>query len=356
VWDGDQVLYEIRAQGKDSTPGFTLEDDNASNGTLDNNLYGRVGYTHGAGLDVPLTVYRLNLNGYSGTVMLVPHANWHGDFIDGTLLDGTRCTQSGNCPTLDWPGGWWMVDGNRNSPPPTPVWFGSLVGGKRDASGLQYLRNRYYDPRSGRFTQEDPIGLAGGLNLYGFAGGDPVNLSDPFGLCPPCVGLVDPSVVLSNVARAGRASELRRQLITYEDKVMADPRFQPGALTHCNEATCALADLMGAPTGPLKDSHGKALLANQIGANLAEAGSGYRPVSAGEAQELANEGEFVLGSAILSGHGHIAPVRPDNIPGEIVPGAGPVFANVGRTNALLRLSGVFRARDTSKVKFYTPSQ
>ena len=35
-----------------------------------------------------------------------------------------------------------------------------------------------------QFTQEDPIGLAGGLNLYGFAGGDPVNFSDPFGLCP----------------------------------------------------------------------------------------------------------------------------------------------------------------------------
>ena len=34
-------------------------------------------------------------------------------------------------------------------------------------------------------TQEDPIGLAGGLNLYGFAAGDPVNFSDPFGLCPP---------------------------------------------------------------------------------------------------------------------------------------------------------------------------
>jgi hypothetical protein len=34
-------------------------------------------------------------------------------------------------------------------------------------------------------TQEDPLGLAGGLNLYGFAKGDPVNYSDPFGLCPP---------------------------------------------------------------------------------------------------------------------------------------------------------------------------
>ena len=42
-----------------------------------------------------------------------------------------------------------------------------------------------YDHANGRFTQEDPLGLAGGLNLYGFANGDPVNFSDPFGLCPP---------------------------------------------------------------------------------------------------------------------------------------------------------------------------
>ena len=40
-----------------------------------------------------------------------------------------------------------------------------------------------YDGEGGRFTQEDPIGIAGGLNLYGYANGDPVNFSDPFGLC-----------------------------------------------------------------------------------------------------------------------------------------------------------------------------
>lgn len=31
-------------------------------------------------------------------------------------------------------------------------------------------------------TQEDPIGVAGGSNLYGYGAGDPVNNSDPFGL------------------------------------------------------------------------------------------------------------------------------------------------------------------------------
>jgi uncharacterized protein RhaS with RHS repeats len=32
------------------------------------------------------------------------------------------------------------------------------------------------------FTQTDPIGPRGGINLYGYALGDPVNLRDPFGL------------------------------------------------------------------------------------------------------------------------------------------------------------------------------
>ena len=55
-----------------------------------------------------------------------------------------------------------------------------------------------YDSRPNWRTQEDPIGLAGGMNLYGFAGGDPVNFSDPFGLsqCPPNC---DPPVKFSGV-------------------------------------------------------------------------------------------------------------------------------------------------------------
>ncbi|MDB4952314.1 MAG: wapA, partial [Gemmatimonadetes bacterium] len=64
-----------------------------------------------------------------------------------------------------------------------PTWMGSLIEGGRDLTGQMYMRNRFYDPASGRFTQEDPIGTAGGLNVYGFANGDPVSYSDPYGLC-----------------------------------------------------------------------------------------------------------------------------------------------------------------------------
>jgi RHS repeat-associated protein len=56
--------------------------------------------------------------------------------------------------------------------------------GKVEQTFTQFRRNRFYDPVTGRFTQPDPIGLAGGVNDYGFANGDPVSFSDPFGLVP----------------------------------------------------------------------------------------------------------------------------------------------------------------------------
>lgn len=42
---------------------------------------------------------------------------------------------------------------------------------------------RWYDPITGRWLSNDPIGISGGLNQYVFAGNNPVNFRDPFGLC-----------------------------------------------------------------------------------------------------------------------------------------------------------------------------
>ena len=49
--------------------------------------------------------------------------------------------------------------------------------------GPYYLRARYYNPTTGRFLSEDPLGFAGsGPNLYAYAFDSPHNYIDPFGL------------------------------------------------------------------------------------------------------------------------------------------------------------------------------
>ena len=49
-------------------------------------------------------------------------------------------------------------------------------------TGHAYNVHRDYHPATGRYLQSDPIGLAGGLNTYAYAGSNPANLIDPLGL------------------------------------------------------------------------------------------------------------------------------------------------------------------------------
>jgi RHS repeat-associated protein len=48
--------------------------------------------------------------------------------------------------------------------------------------GLAYNGFRDYDRATGRYVESDPLGLFGGLNTYGYVGGQPTSSVDPFGL------------------------------------------------------------------------------------------------------------------------------------------------------------------------------
>ena len=83
----------------------------------------------------------------------------------------------------------------------------------------------------GPVTQEDPIGIAGGLNLYGYANGDPINYSDPFGLdCFDRNGNQRPCGVLDLVS------------VHFEVGLFAEAQVQVGGVVH-GEARVSLASV-----------------------------------------------------------------------------------------------------------------
>jgi RHS repeat-associated protein len=212
VWDGDQILYEIRMPGASAESLAVVESDTTTRVGAANAPYGRVAYTYGLQLDAPLSIVRMGytfdsghmqqsgapatfFHDFYGATAVFPHQTWRGDYDIGTFAKGldrrdaidARCKTYGLqtfCVTIPWPATNTGFQHQQLSLAPSSSWMGNQIDGRRDGSGLMYMRNRYYDPATARFTQEDPIGLAGGLNLYGFANGDPVSYSDPYGLCP----------------------------------------------------------------------------------------------------------------------------------------------------------------------------
>ena len=78
-----------------------------------------------------------------------------------------------------------VLHGGGVPPHKDPVGFGGQFGYYTDTeTGLLCLTHRYYDPGTGKFLNRDPIGYQGGMNLYGFADGNPVNEEDEDGFAP----------------------------------------------------------------------------------------------------------------------------------------------------------------------------
>jgi RHS repeat-associated protein len=118
-----------------------------------------------------------------GSTRLLTSAN-------GAVVGGSKYTAYGA------PAGAVTTTGNTVT---TPIGF---AGGYTDSeSGFVYLVNRYYDPGTGQFITRDPL-LALTGSPYGYALGDPLDITDPLGLfgCPAwvCGTINSAATALSN--------------------------------------------------------------------------------------------------------------------------------------------------------------
>lgn len=167
LWDGPNLLADL-----DSTGHLKAE------------------YSYFPGIDNPHAVVW-------DTVRYYPRTDFQGDvvglFLDTSAVSGFQYNAWGQSPVDT--GQYGIVDEGPSNcfgewsacAVAMPGWKGALYV---KASALYYMRNRWYDPATGRFLSEDPGGLGGSLNLYGFGAGDPINGFDPMGLgpdggCPP---------------------------------------------------------------------------------------------------------------------------------------------------------------------------
>jgi RHS repeat-associated protein len=133
-------------------------------------------YTHGARIDEPLTIERdLDSSGtFESTEVFHYHTDGLGSVVGltdslGNLVHSYVYDSFGNIVHEN------VVTNTGN--------FYTYTGREVDSeSGLYFYRFRYYDPTTGRFLSEDPLGFVDSFNLYPYVRNNPTNYIDPWGL------------------------------------------------------------------------------------------------------------------------------------------------------------------------------
>ena len=202
-------------------------------------------YVHGPGVDEPLVWYE----GAGVADRRWLHADRQGSII-GVSNGAGAVTPYAYGPwgePSDWTGPRFRYTGQAAFP---------------EAQAYHY-KARVYDPAMGRFLQTDPIGQADDPNLYAYVRGDPVNLGDPSGECPPVVcGAIAGAVI-------GAGLEVASQYLQ-------DGKITNGGAVLREAGIGALAGGVGAGAGALIEKGAKvaqlAAIAGKAGSVVAEGG------------------------------------------------------------------------------------
>jgi RHS repeat-associated protein len=97
------------------------------------------------------------------------------DKLSGSVAENYRYDAYGNTRIYD-SGGTEIQDSAIHNP-----WRFSSKRFDSEA-GCYYFTHRYYDSSVGRFLTTDPLGITDGINMYSYAGGNPMMFVDPSGL------------------------------------------------------------------------------------------------------------------------------------------------------------------------------
>lgn len=130
-------------------------------------------YVYGGGIDEILLMKRGGQDYFyheNSLGSIVAITNSAGDLVEQYTYDHygvvTIRAPTGEVRTNSAIGNPWLFTGRQFDP----------------ETGLYYYRNRYYNPRTGRFLSRDPIGFFDGVNLYTYVNNNPINFIDPSGL------------------------------------------------------------------------------------------------------------------------------------------------------------------------------
>jgi RHS repeat-associated protein len=184
LYDGDGLMV-----GRHTSTGDFEQyawDGNHMIGAYDGNLSPRWEAIFGEGQDELLAYYD-----YMNGTDYLPVRDWRNNLVSvfdtstQNLLGHAEYTPEGRVTTFDNAGSvTCQEEGNHGTVCPMPGRLPFAFNGQWRSSltGLSYMRNRWYSPRLGQFMSHDPLHYVDSVNLYSFAGFDPINSWDPFGL------------------------------------------------------------------------------------------------------------------------------------------------------------------------------